>query len=106
GGAAVLTLRGGTGAVGTGAALLGLGSGAFFPVTLLPGWLQTVTAWNPMTLAITGLRDALIGDVGWGPLAPILVKLVVLSIPTLIAGAIFFRLLLRRERRLGTIGLY
>lgn len=105
-GGAVLTLRAGMGAVGTGVTLLGLGSGAFFPVSLLPGWLQTLTAWNPMALAINGLRDALIGGAGWGALGPTLLKLVALSIPALIAGAAFFRLVLRRERRLGTIGLY
>jgi ABC-2 type transport system permease protein len=106
GGAAVLTFRGGIGAVGTGSTLLGLGSGAFFPVTLLPSWLQAIAAWNPMALAITGLREALIGGASWGSLAPTLIKLVALSIPVLVAGAVFFRLVLRRERRLGTIGLY
>lgn len=106
GGAAVLTFRGGIGAVGTGSTLLGLGSGAFFPVTLLPSWLQAISAWNPMALAITGLRDALIGGAGWSSLDPTLIKLVALSVPVLLAGAVFFRLVLRRERRLGTIGLY
>jgi ABC-2 type transport system permease protein len=106
GGAAVLTLRGGMGAVGTGSALLGLGSGAFFPVSLLPSWLQAISAWNPMALAITGLRGALIGGAGWSELGPTLLKLSALSIPALIIGAVFFRLVLRRERRLGTIGLY
>ncbi|MGP0037006.1 MAG: ABC transporter permease [Solirubrobacteraceae bacterium] len=106
GGAAVLTFRGGMSAVGTGSTLLGLGSGAFFPVTLLPSWLQAIAAWNPMALAITGLREALIGGAGWSALAPTLIKLVALSIPALVAGALFFRLVLGRERRLGTIGLY
>jgi ABC-2 type transport system permease protein len=106
GGAAVLTFRGGIGAVGTGSTLLGLGSGAFFPVTLLPSWLQAISAWNPMALAITGLRAALIGGAGWGSLGPTLIKLLAISVPALIAGAVFFRLVLRRERRLGTIGLY
>jgi ABC-type multidrug transport system permease subunit len=106
GGAAVLTFRGGIGAVGTGSTLLGLGSGAFFPVALLPSWLQAISAWNPMALAITGLREALIGGAGWDALGPTLIKLLALSVPVLVAGGVFFRLVLRRERRLGTIGLY
>lgn len=106
GGAAVLTFRGGIGAIGTGSTLLGLGSGAFFPVALLPSWLQAISAWNPMALVITGLREALIGGAAWSSLGPTLIKLGALSIPALIAGAVFFRFVLRRERRLGTIGLY
>jgi ABC-2 type transport system permease protein len=106
GGGAVLTLRGGQGTVGTGVTLLGLSSGAFFPIALLPGWLQAIAAWNPMAMAITGLRQTLIGGAGWATLAPSFVRLVPLSIATLVVGAIFFRLVLRRERRLGTLGLY
>jgi ABC-2 type transport system permease protein len=34
-------------------ALLG---GVFFPVTVLPGWLQQIAAWNPLTHAIRGLQ--------------------------------------------------
>ena len=34
-------------------ALLG---GVFFPVTVLPGWLQQIAEWNPLTHAIRGLQ--------------------------------------------------
>jgi len=37
-------------------ALLG---GVFFPVTVLPDWLQTIAAWNPITYAIHGLQLAI-----------------------------------------------
>ena len=37
-------------------ALLG---GVFFPVTVLPTWLQTIAAWNPITYAIHGLQLAI-----------------------------------------------
>jgi ABC-2 type transport system permease protein len=43
-------------------ALNGLGAllgGVFFPVTVLPGWLQTIAAWNPITYAIRGLQFAI-----------------------------------------------
>jgi len=34
-------------------ALLG---GVFFPITVFPGWLQQIAAWNPLTHAIRGLQ--------------------------------------------------
>lgn len=37
-------------------ALLG---GVFFPVTVLPTWLQRIAAWNPITHAIVGLQLAI-----------------------------------------------
>ncbi len=43
-------------------AINGLGAllgGVFFPVTVLPAWLQTIAAWNPITYAIRGLQLAI-----------------------------------------------
>lgn len=37
-------------------ALLG---GVFFPVTVLPAWLQRISAWNPITHAVRGLQLAI-----------------------------------------------
>ena len=36
-------------------------SGAFFPVTNLPGWLRTISLINPLTYGVDGLRASLIG---------------------------------------------
>ena len=40
-------------------ALLG---GVFFPVTVLPAWLQPIAEWNPITYAIRGLQLAIYQD--------------------------------------------
>jgi ABC-2 type transport system permease protein len=103
---AMLTFRRGAGLVGTGVALLGLGSGAFFPLSLLPGWLQHVAAVNPVAITLTALREALIGGAGWHTLTPALIELLPLAAASLAIGVSLFRLFLRRERRLGTLGLY
>jgi ABC-2 type transport system permease protein len=106
GGGLVLAFRRGTGVIGSGVSLLGLGSGAFFPLALLPGWLRAAASWNPLAIVISGLRSALLGGAGWGALAPTMLELALLSVVTLTVGSLIFRILLRRERRQGTLGLY
>jgi ABC-2 type transport system permease protein len=104
--AAIVTFRRGTGLLGAGTTLLGLASGAFFPLALLPGWLAAVAEWNPLAIAIEAVREALLGGAGWGPALADVALLVPLSAAALAIGVTLFRLALERERRLGTIGLY
>jgi ABC-2 type transport system permease protein len=103
---AVLRFRRGTGAIGPGVAVVGLASGAFFPVSVLPGWLAHVDAYNPLAIVLAALRDALIGGAGWHALATPIFELLPLTLLSLVAGILLFRFFLRRERRLGTLGLY
>jgi ABC-2 type transport system permease protein len=87
-------------------AVLGLTSGAFFPLSVLPGWLASVESYNPIAIVLTGIREALIGGAGWHELATPALELLPLAIASVAVGIYFFRLFLRRERRLGTLGLY
>ena len=103
---AVLTFRRGTGVIGAGVAVLGLTSGAFFPLSVLPGWLAAVEAFNPIAIVLGALRDALIGAAGWHQLATPLIELLPLAVASVALGIFFFSFFLRRERRLGTLGLY
>lgn len=103
---AILTFRRGTGAVTIGAMLLGLASGAFFPLALFPPWLAEISKFNPLAITITALRETLIGGTGWASIASDVAELAPLSLLALAAGAAVFRLALKRERRLGTLGLY
>ena len=63
--AAIVTFRRGTGLLGVIMSVLGLASGAFFPLALLPAWLQTLAEANPVAIAMEGTREALIGGAGW-----------------------------------------
>jgi ABC-2 type transport system permease protein len=103
---AVLTFRRGAGAIGMGVAALGLLSGAYFPLELLPGWLETAAAVNPIALAIDGMREALLGGGGWSVVLPAVAVLLPLSVLSLFFGLAVFALALRRERRTGAVGLY
>lgn len=105
-GGAIVTFRRGSGALGTGTVLLGLASGAVFPLALLPGWLASIAEWNPLAIAIQGVREALLGSAGWSEALADVALLLPLSGLTLAAGVLLFRLALDRERRRGTLGMY
>jgi ABC-2 type transport system permease protein len=105
-GAAIVTFRRGSGMLGVGTTLLGLASGAVFPLALLPGWLAAAAEWNPLAIAIEGVRDALLGSAGWGEALADVALLIPLSGLTLVTGIWLFRLALDRERRRGTLGMY
>jgi ABC-2 type transport system permease protein len=104
--AITLTFRRGAGIVGLATGALTLISGLYFPLTLLPGWLETASAANPLSIAATGLREALLGDTGWGSIGGDILILTPLSILSILVGALAFKLALTRERRLGTLGAY
>jgi len=104
--AAMLTFKNGRAGIGFFMALLGLASGVFFPLALLPDWIQN-SAWaNPLAVAIDSMREALLGGAGWAEIAPELLILASMSAVSLTAGVLAFRGALRREKRLGTLGLY
>jgi ABC-2 type transport system permease protein len=105
-GAAIVTFRRGSGMLGAGTTLLGLASGAVFPLALLPAWIAAVAEWNPLAIAIEGVRGALLGGEGWSEALADVALLLPLSGLTLAAGVYLFRLALDRERRRGTLGMY
>lgn len=106
GAAAILTFRRGSGVVGLAAVGLALVSGVYFPLELLPGWIVEIARLNPIALAIDGMRESLLGGASWSSVAPTLLALAPMSVLSLAVGVLAFRLALRRESRLGTLGLY
>jgi ABC-2 type transport system permease protein len=104
--AAIVTFRRGTGVLGVIMSVLGLASGAFFPLTLLPDWIQALAEVNPVAIAMEGTREALIGGAGWDAIGTDLIALFVFSGAALFAGVMAFRAALAREHRRGTLGLY
>ncbi|MDA0168628.1 ABC transporter permease [Solirubrobacter taibaiensis] len=104
--AAVVTFRRGSNATGMVVTMLGLISGAVFPIALLPPLLRTIAVWNPFAIAIDGIREALIGGTGWGAAGADLLHLVPLSVAGLLLGVFCFRAAVARERKRGTLGQY
>ena len=98
--------RGGGSLVNLSTLALTLGSGVYFPVALLPGWVSHTASGNPVALAIDGMRDALLANAGWGSIAPKAALLAPMAIVSLALGTAAFRFALNRERRRGTVAMY
>ena len=86
--------------------VLTLTSGAYFPLSVLPGWVETIADLNPLTAAVDTMRETLLGDAGWAEVAATATILLPASLLTLTLGVVAFRAALRRERRRGSLGLY
>ena len=104
--AAVLTFKRGAGVVGIVGTVLTFTSGAYFPISYLPPWLQWVAEWNPITVAVEASRQALLATITWAEVGEAVALIVPFSIASLAAGVVAFRLAMRRERRRGTMSLY
>jgi ABC-2 type transport system permease protein len=104
--AGVIVFRRGLGAIGFLTAVLTATSSTYFPIQLFPGWLQAIARLNPITIALTGARDALLGHAGWSRVPTELAVLVPTAVVVIMVGVFAFRAALVRERRRGTLGLY
>ncbi len=65
-------------------------SGALFPLDKTPGWMQTVSMFNPLRYGVDGLRDSILG-VGILPLWTNALVLVGFSSALILLGAWSFR---------------
>lgn len=104
--AAILTLRRGSGLTGLAGPLLTLFSGAYVPLSVLPGWMRAIARVNPLNLALDGARHVLLGNQGWAAVWPRAAILLPMGVASLYVGSVAFRAALNRERRRGTLGLY
>jgi ABC-2 type transport system permease protein len=102
----IMTFRRGSGLIGSALVALGLFSGIYFPITLLPSWAETLAEVNPITHAIEGMRDALLGGTGWSDVGSTLAIVAPFSAASMLLGMLAFRAAVRRERRRGSLGLY
>lgn len=102
----ILTFRRGSGVAGFVGATLTILSGAYFPLALLPAWLQVVADANPMSIAIEGMREPLLAGADWSATGADVAALLPLSALALLAGVAGFRAALKRERERGTLGTY
>ncbi len=102
-GALVLVLKRGEILTGAVTFAMGLVSGAFFPVAVLPSWLQAIGSIMPTRFAYDGLRSAIFEGGGWGGDALALIVFAVIGLPI---GVLCFNRGLLQSRRAGTISQY
>jgi ABC-2 type transport system permease protein len=86
--------------------LVMLFSGVTFPIAVLPGWMQSVSAWLPTTYVIRAMRAAGLSGAGFTELWPDLAALLGFGALWLTLGYLAFVWLERRTRRAGTLGQY
>lgn len=103
---AILTFRRGGGAAGFGVTVLTIFSGAYFPLQLLPSWADEAARYNPIAVAVEGMREPLLGGTTWAGTGLDVLFLAPTSACSLALGIFVFRRALRRERRRGSLSLY
>jgi ABC-2 type transport system permease protein len=101
--ALVLVVKRGDVVVALGVFALGLFSGALFPVSVLPDWLEPVAKLMPTRFSFDGLRDALFGGDSWVNDVLILAAFAVVLVP---AALWAFEAALRAAKRAGSIAEY
>lgn len=104
--AAILVLKQTGAVISLGTAILTMASGAYFPLHLIPKPLSTLAGWSPVAVALSSMRTVLIGGAGWQQVKLEVMILGVMASCTLIIGILTLNLALRREQRMGTLGLY
>lgn len=80
--------------------------GVTYPLEVLPGWMQGVAAWLPLTYAIRALRSITLNGAGFSAIAPDLFKLTLFAVALPILGILAFYRMERRARRTGSLGQY
>jgi ABC-2 type transport system permease protein len=80
--------------------------GITFPISLLPGWMQSIAKWLPQSYLIHGMRAAAFSNAGIRELAPDLIPLLLFGAFWLVLGYFTFLWMERRARMTGAIGQY
>ncbi len=102
-GALVLVMKRGEVLTGALTFAMGLVSGAFFPVTVLPAWIQPLGKIVPTRFAYDGLRAAIFEGEGWTGDVLALLLFAAIGLPL---GVWCFGRALLHSRRAGTISQY
>jgi ABC-2 type transport system permease protein len=80
-------------------AVLLLVSGVYYPVTVLPGWMQMISKVSPATYALSAMRESILTNAGWAELLPELALLLGMGLVTIPAGIwVFCRAELHAKR--------
>jgi len=84
-------------------AVLLLISGVYYPVDVLPSWLQPITRLSPATYVLEGMRDSLLKGLGLDQLVRYLLILLVIGLVSLPIGMAIFNWGERYAKRTGKL---
>ena len=89
--------------IATASELLG---GVYFPTTILPDWMKSISQWIPMTHALESLRATLLNHAGFEQIGKHLIYLSVFSVVVWTVGILGFRVALKKTQDDGSLGHY
>jgi ABC-2 type transport system permease protein len=78
-------------------------SGVYYPVDVLPGWMQAVATISPATYALDGIRDAILDGAGLGAMWDELWPLLIIGAASIPLGLKVFELGERHAKRHGKL---
>jgi ABC-2 type transport system permease protein len=80
--------------------------GVFFPIEVLPWWLQSISHLFPMTYSLSGMRHALLQGYSLHDLLPEISTLVIFSLILLPLSLFIIRFAVKRVKEEGTLVQY
>ncbi|MDY6794005.1 MAG: ABC transporter permease [Actinomycetota bacterium] len=80
--------------------------GVYYPITIMPGWLQFFSRILPITYSLQGMRGALLKAKSFAELRGDILALTVISAVLLPLSLALFRLAVNHARRVGTLVKY
>lgn len=80
--------------------------GVFYPVEVMPDWLQTIAGLLPITYALRAMRLALLQGASWRALGPDLMALALFAALLFPLSLLGFRYAVQRARKEGSLAQY
>ncbi len=80
--------------------------GVFYPIAILPDWLQFIAQLLPITYALRVMRSSLLSGASWTSLAPDLTVLLLFCIILVPLSLLIFRFAVKRARIEGSLTHY
>lgn len=80
--------------------------GVYYPITVLPDWLQAISRLLPVTYALEAMRLALLQGASFAELWPNILALLIFGVTLLPASLLIFRYAVRRAKEDGSLTHY
>jgi ABC-2 type transport system permease protein len=80
--------------------------GVYYPTTVIPGWIESVSAFVPLTYGLTALRAILLEGRSITTVWREVLMLIAITVGTMIISIIAFRAALQYARRVGNLAQY
>jgi ABC-2 type transport system permease protein len=90
-------------ALSTSSTLIG---GVYYPISILPDWLQTISYLFPITYSLRAIRLSLLQGAGFSEVSSELLALVIFSAITIPISLIIFRYAVARAKKVGSLAYY